>query len=353
MTGRAVAAFAALAVLSAVCTPGQTNQPSTARPKDGRVTAGCADLNPVLNFLPSPASTSNLAIIKLHGTPGFVIADVADPLHPRRIQTYAEGSRPFEAGTIPQFANADEIAYFFGGAYIRESMLGYAPTVVARPCTNPYTFDISSDGTVMAYVTSDSKYSYLHLVRNFEDRIVSAMPPEPQAHEPACVARLCGVLFSPNGDFIASVEWPGRPLRIWTAEGKALKVADASQAQQPAWSGGSLFWRDARGVERWQNGTQSLFLSGVNWTHPSASPAGKQIVYGVQDSAGVAHVQVVDLETATATEIAQSRTSPTFVNARFVFYRADNGRSFVYDMRTKKETESTIEAIYDVWPHGA
>jgi hypothetical protein len=151
-----------------------------------------------------------------------------------------------------------------------------------------------------------------------------------------------------------------------------LKKGVSESDQMSVWSGDALYFRDAAGVEMWRAGAQSLLLAGVAWIRPKASPAGGQIVYEIRDSAGVAHVVILDTRTGETREIAKSRSEPAFLSSHLIWYRGerpcvsgdpppcgsgitntDTGKTYIYDLQDGSESQSDITAVFDVWPHPA
>ena len=135
------------------------------------------------------------------------------------------------------------------------------------------------------------------------------------------------------------------------------------------WSGRSLYFRDAGGVQAWTNGVTSAFLPGVQWVRPKSSPAGGAIVYETRDASGVAHVHLVDTNTRKVRELKAGRSEPAFLTSRYVWYQgerlclpsdqcvigptAPTGKYYIYDLQTGTEYSSMITSVVDVWPHAA
>jgi hypothetical protein len=136
------------------------------------------------------------------------------------------------------------------------------------------------------------------------------------------------------------------------------------------WSGNTLYWRDGKGVEMWRDGAESLVLPDVAWIAPSASSRGGQIVYVARDS-GVPAVYILDTASGKARVLKKSRSGATFLNSHLIWYRDErgcvsgdgypcgdrptipSGKTYIYDLDDKTETESIIAAVADVWPHAA
>ena len=121
----------------------------------------------------------------------------------------------------------------------------------------------------------------------------------------------------------------------------------------------------------WRAGNTSIFLPGVVWIRPHASPAGGQVVYLSRDADGWGHISVVDTTTRVARELKAQRSEPAFLTSRYIWYQGErdcvpadvcgthppfhpaSGKTYVYDLQDGTETESVITEVLDVWPHAA
>jgi hypothetical protein len=227
--------------------------------------------------------------------------------------------------------------------------------------------------------TPETGVQQLHILSGGQDRIADPSVPALRGGM-GCESRSgCGetwdvrMLYAPNGAYISLNYVPGIGVfRIWTSDGKVLKSLDSGSATMSVWSGNALYWRDDKGVQKWQAGQQSLLLPGVAWVRPHASPAGGLIVYGTRDAGGgVAHVFLLDTTSGKARELKSSRSEPAFLNAHLIWYKEErpcrsgdgwpcgtestvaSGKTLIYDMQDNTETESVIEYVFDVWPHAA
>ncbi len=181
------------------------------------------------------------------------------------------------------------------------------------------------------------------------------------------------LLYSPDGTTISlvSLGFSGSVVRIWGSDGKLFKSIDSEGPTMSVWSGPSLYFRDAKGVEMWREGLIAPFLPGVTWIGPKGSPRGGQIVYAARDSGGWGHTYVVDTTTGKVRELKKARSHPVFLTSRFIWYQGEracavaeacganppwhplSGKNYIYDLRTGTETESIITSVSDVWPHPA
>jgi len=199
-----------------------------------------------------------------------------------------------------------------------------------------------------------------------------------------CESRTCAddfdfrLMYSPDGAYLSFIKnFGGAPnLRIWNSDGQLLQSVDSSPSDfktgpaMSAWSGDSFYWRDGQGIEMWHGGTQSLALPGVRWIRPKASPGGNQIVYETRDVSGTAHIYLLDTRSNVSRELIKSRSEPAYLNAHLIWYQEErpcdakdqcppetttipSGKTDVYDLQDNTETESVIDTVWDVWPHGA
>lgn len=313
-------------------------------------------------------ASSNLVVVWLKGGQCFVVRDITDILHPRIIAA----STDFRS---PQFVSATELSYQ-NGQLFRMQLPGLQRVPLRGG--NPYAW--GPDGASLAYMggTPEAGVQQLHIVSGGQDRIADPSVPALRGGI-GCESRSgCGetwdvrMLYSPNGAYISLNYVPGIGVfRIWTADGKVLKSLDSGSATMSVWSGDALYWRDDKGVQKWQAGQQSLLLPGVAWVRPRASPAGGLIVYGTRDAGGVAHVLLLDTTSGKARELKSSRSEPAFLNAHLIWYKEErpcrsgdgwpcgtestvaSGKTFIYDLQDNTETESVIDYVFDVWPHPA
>ena len=312
---------------------------------------------------PSPVAGSCrpcLALVKLRGSDRVVVRDVSDINHPKTVSTLPIGSLD------PEFINSAEVSYLNGTSLYRASLSGAPRTLVAK---NVGYFAWASNGQTAAYMTADG----LHILSASGNRALGQPLPTPGGF--GCESQVCAdkwdgrLAFSPDDAYISLLVdiGPITGFHLWSSDGKLLATPAAQAPTMSVWSGQSFFFRDAKGIEVWRDGALSVFLPGVAWVRPKASPAGGQIVYEARDHAGLAHVYVVDTGTAKIRELKSARTDPVFLTSRYIWYRgerlcvaADNcpidptiatGKSYIYDLRTGTEYGSVITSVADVWPH--
>jgi hypothetical protein len=333
-------------------------------------TQPCPDVLTVPQFQPSAATSRNLALVQLGGSNRTVVLDITDINHPVTVTTLDIPS------STPSFASATDVSWIWADAVpnlLRLSYAGSSTTVVAH-CA--FLFDWSPDGTTAVYMGGDSG-SELHQVSGGRDRVLASVQPFPPVG--GCESPSCAyswdfrLLYSPDGSLISLVESTGQSvIRVWTADGRILWTADSDSAiTMPVWSGDTLYYRDAVGVDRWRNGTRSVVLSGVFWIRPKASPAGGQIVFE-QLALGAPDVLVLDIASGSVRPLGQLRSEPVFLTSRYIWYKGErpcvagdgypctsggltiaSGKTYIYDLQTGTETESTITNVSDVWPHPA
>ena len=365
-SGRWIQLVAAIALLAAGCGGG-----------NGPAAGGGTPNSPASTASPAPAS-ARLALVTLRGSGHIVVRDLSDIGHPTTVATL-EISPP-----QAQFISATEVSYldpnFIGDFATSPSNLMRAPlagtpgTLVVKAGHGIVLYAWAPDGKTVAYVTTTNDKSELHLVSQGNDRLVSSMPSIVGGCEtPTCAFLLeFRLLYSPDGKFISLTQSFGGPnFRLWNSDGKLLKSnPNGSSYSMSVWSGGSLYFVDANGVEVWRDGVTAAFLPGVRWIRPKGSPDGSRIVYAASDSAGSTHVYVVNTTTKSIHEIKKSRREPVFLTSRYLWYQGEracstadlcdkslpvisNGTNYIYDLQDGTEATSIIEAVHDVWPHAA
>jgi DNA-binding beta-propeller fold protein YncE len=185
------------------------------------------------------------------------------------------------------------------------------------------------------------------------------------------------VAFSPDGKYLSLVEnfCGGVDFQVRRIDGSLVSETNGTVGLPLAptmgvWSGSTLYFRDAKGVEAWRDGTVTPFLPGVAWITPKASPAGGKITYAARGKDGLGHVYVVDTGTGKVVSLPNAgRVEPVFLSPLYIWYAGEQlcsppgscmgpgtlptGKTYIYDLQTGTETESRITAVYDVWPHGS
>jgi len=323
---------------------------------------------PSAGFSASAPSNRNLALVRLQGSNQTVVRDITDVNHP---STVAVMDIPDRDAT---FASATDVSWVWidrMASLYRQPFAGSARTVVVQ-CAASYGW--SPDGSSLVYLFQDETRTEVHQLGGGRDRLLGSQLGLPAV---GCESQSCvdnwdfRLSYSPDGTMISLVESVGvSAFRVWTADGRLLKSVDSSSPMtMSVWSGSSLYFRDAAGVQAWRNGAFSPILSGVAWIRPKAAPGGGQIVYTVRESSGLASVNVLDIASGKARLLARSRTEPIFLTSRYVWYRGERlcgpgdqcplfptietGKTYLYDLQTGIEAESTITDLMDVWPHPA
>jgi len=309
-------------------------------------------------------------LVSLKGSNDFVVRDISDINHPFTVSSLG-GLVDYAA----QFVSATQLSDLDATLGLVRMPLSGSPRTVVAPCGGTL-FAWNPDGTAVAYVAGgiDSKVNQLHMVSGGRDTIVDTIS-SPFQGAVGCESRSCGdtwffrVLYSPNGAFVALAESPGPGIRIYTPRGALVDSVDALSPTMAVWSGSALYWRDDKGIEMWRDGSRSLVLPGVSWIRPHASPAGGQIVYETREPGyTTAHTFVLDTANGASREIAQSRSEPAFLTARYLWYLGERSCTpagscitptvptdvtYIYDLQTGTESQSIITQVRDVWPHPA
>ena len=350
--------------------PNPVTQPATTVATAARQLNQCQPVAPAPTLAPAISSSRNLVIAVLAGGSKFVVRDVTDINHPSTVGTFDFASRP-------KFVGASDVSYVDGdGNLVRLTYSSSRKLTVAR-CVS--LFDWSLDGTALAYLSQTDSGSELRLLRGGVDR---SLGPIPDTGVGGCESIAgCAIAnsvdyrlsYSPDGAFISLVLGGigTSVFRIWSSDGKPLEGSNSQRATMSAWSGSGLYFRDAQGVAVWRAGTTAIFLPGVVWIRPDASPAGGQIVYVSRDGDGWAHTLVVDTTTRVVRELKAHRSEPVFLTSRYIWYQGErdcvpadgcgtnppfhpaSGKTYIYDLQDGTETGSVITSVADVWPHAA
>jgi hypothetical protein len=353
---------------------------STPTPATGKVTPATTNPTQATTSSPPqqtpcpPPSNRCLALVSLRGSNRIVVRNVTDISHPKTLSTV------LDTLSEPQFVSATELSgidFAVQSSLIRMPLAGSPKTLVTRSSGLIGYFAWSPDGTSLVYLTQSKSGMALHQLTAGEDRVLGSMPAVPGVGcetLQGCVAlennwdfRLD---YSPDGATISLVEQVLNvsAFRIWSAGGKVLASSDSQSRFMSVWSGRTLYFRDASGVEAWRDGVVSAFLPGVAWVRPKAFPNGGQIVYAARDAQGWTHTYAVDTTTRKVRELKKARSSPVFLTSRYVWYRGERAcvaadhclagypviaseKTYIYDLQDGTEAESVITGVYDVWPH--
>jgi hypothetical protein len=373
-------AFAAL--LAAGCTSGNGTGAGVTTPGNSPL----ASFSPTAVTSPTPSgvcgpTTRCLALVTLRGSDQLVVRDITDIAHPTTITTFTPpgGSRG------AQFVSATEISFMESTPdpnhdYISRSPLsGMGRTVVVDSPKNILAFAWSPDGKTVVYMTGTDSGTDIHLLKEGTDRVIGYGPSQGgggcESIAGCAIANSLDtrLTYSPDGTVISLVSSGFGPsaLRIWSADGSLLKSSDSAGLTMSIWSGKSLYFRDIKGVEVWRHAGESLFLPGVAWIRPQASPAGGLVAYTARDSAGWGHTYTVDTATKKVHEIKSNRSTAVFLTARYLWHQGEracvatdgcgptppfhplSGTTYIFDLQDGTESGSIITSVTDVWPHAA
>jgi hypothetical protein len=331
-----------------------------------------------------------LALVTLRGSNLIVVRDITDISQAKTIGALGPVPAPVGYGApSDQFVTATEVSYVGGNtddAYglptglFRAPFSGSPNMAVVTGSDAVFAFAWSLDGNEFAYLTGSYAGSVVHQSRAGVNTTVGLLPLMPIG---GCEVAPCPgpfqdpadkwdfrLSYSPDGAYIAVVQNGIRSFfRVWRSDGTLLSSADGGGATMSVWSGSSLYFRDATGVEVWRNGVISTFLPGVEWIRPKASPDGRYIVYEARQL-GSAHVFIVDTTSGQIRDLAHGRSEPAFLTSRYIWYEAEpacvaegtcqasfpgiaTGKTYIYDLQDGTETESTITSVFDSWPHAA
>jgi hypothetical protein len=360
--------LAATAILGTACqSPTQGQRQGLASPTP------CRESQTAPQFAASAPSNRNLALIQFKGSQQLAVRDFTDILNPVTV------TKLDHAGLYTQFVTGSDLSYVDERAVVRMPFSGSPRTVVA--CKSAFALAWNADGTAAAYVTraDSSGRNDLHVVTGGQDRALSSMTGNviTGCESPACAETIfVRLAYSPNGKYISYVQtWGGPVFRLWQSDGTLIKSIDSRGGLSPltpsmaVWSGNSLYWRDGKGVAMWRDGAESAVLPDVAWIAPSASPGGGKIVYTARD-AGLPVVYILDTASGQARELKKSRSGAAFLNSHLIWYREErgcasgdpypcgdrptipSGKTYIYDLDDRTETESIIAAVADVWPRG-
>ncbi|MEA2655126.1 MAG: hypothetical protein QOI23_491 [Chloroflexota bacterium] len=338
---------------------GNAASPSTAASTPSAASSSCP-----------PPSNRCLALVTLRGSASFVVRDLTDINHPKTVGNLG-------AISAPVFVSASEVSYAIDSNLYRAPLAGSPKTLVTSQGSAGVW---NSDGSAVIYTTAVSPDSTTaHQLKAGRDQVLGSVPGgggggcESVAGCAIVNSLDFRLLYSPDGTLISLVTtgFSGSSIRVWSSDGKLLKTSDAQGPTMSAWSGSSLYFRDAAGVKAWRQGLVSPFLPGVAWIKPQASAAGGQAVYTARDSSGWGHVYLVDTSTKVVRELESHRSNAVFLTSRYLWYQGEracvaadvcgatppwhpaSGKTYIYDLQTGTETESIITSVSDVWPHAA
>lgn len=329
-------------------------------------------------FAASQPSSRTLALVTLSGSNDLVVRDITNIDAP---VTVANPGIPAYQG--PSFVNATELTALSADGIARMPLAGAPQTQGAFVCSgwDVARFSWSRDGRALIYLVEGpdptlGRFNW-HLVANGSDRVIGSAPAwchcDGETGQDIFDLRIG---FSTDGNYVWLVEdvpLNAMDLQIRRLDGTLvteMKPAASNAISMGVWSGSSLYFRDANGVEVWTNGTVRSFLPGVAWIRPKANPAGGEITYFARGSDGLGHVYVVSTTSGQVTELTTAaRTEPINLSPRYIWYQGERlcttsdpcpfsktmptGVTYIFDRLTGTESVSRITAVYDVWPHGS
>lgn len=372
-TGPWIPAIAVMALMAGACGPpaaGNTTSATRISPSAPTSTPTGTPLPPQQGLCKAPSNRC-LALVTLRGSSSFVVRDITDIAHPRTVSNL--GKIP-----APSFVSATELSYAVDGSLYRVPLSG-SPKTLVNSQAGAGTWNPA--GSAVVYTTEiDPETITVHQWRAGRDQVLGSIP---GGGGGGCeTIASCQIpnfldfrlLYSPDGTMISLVTsaFTGSHFRVWSSDGNLITSSDLQGTTMSAWSGTSLYFRDAKGVQVWHGGVISSFMPGVAWVKPMGSPDGRHIVYVSRDSGGWSHTYVVDTATRDVRELKKARSEPVaFLTARFVWYEGEracvpldacgshppfhpsNGKTYIYDLETGTETESIITSVADVWPRAA
>jgi hypothetical protein len=296
-----------------------------------------------------------------------VVRDITDINHPTTVATLDVPSR---------FVSASDVSYIDGDGNLVRLAYGNSAKVTVARCV--LLFDWSPDGTAVVYAVNTSSGMTVHHLIAGHDQVLGSVPAIPAV---GCetIASCYGadtwdvsLSYSPDGKYISLVDSVANKstFRLWTPDGKLVKSSDANSPFMSVWSGGSLYFRDAAGIEVWRGGSVSSFLPGVAWIRPKASPGGGQIIYDARDAQAWDHTYVADTASGAVRDLGKTHSGPVFLTARYVWYQGqrpcvaadncgtrvagvENGKTYIFDLQDGTESASIITSVADVWPRAA
>jgi len=227
-------------------------------------------------------------MVTLRGSDQLVIRDLTDIAHPKTIGTAGRASQllgygPALEGAGGQFVSSSEISYLGGqtdpyyalpNTLFRRPISGAPSPVVVRGDKAVFLFVWRPDGSV-AYLTTADLGLELHVLNGGRDRVLATLPalavggcevePCPGPLQNPADSWDFRLAYSPDGALISLVgSGINNYFGVWTAAGaKAGGTDPLAAATMSVWSGSSLYFLDAKGVEVLRDGAISTLLPGV------------------------------------------------------------------------------------------
>jgi hypothetical protein len=306
-----------------------------------------------------------------------ILADVADPAHPRTICTFAGLWQPqlVSAGEISWSASQRAPGTAGPTVIATLHLLTGTSAVVASWQGGGYLDGFhawSPDGELLAYLTSDTTGVGLHLLSGGGDRVVASLGPVP-ARGANPTEDDAYLEFSPDGAYFALEQ-------TLTPSGAHLQIRKSTDGTiayyQPAatiatWgsAGRKLCFRytGAATIYAWDPtaGRTQPIGEALPWIRPIADAGDNYLAFTVRDAAGTPHVVLYGHGGRAGAQLPNVRSSPVFLNAVAIFYIEEvpcgtncgpgpstqpTGRTFIYDIATQAESASNILSVLSTWP---
>jgi hypothetical protein len=318
------------------------------------------------------------ALLSLRGTSNTVLADVADPAHPRIICTLtgswtpqlvdqgmvswsATQGAPGSPGasiiaTLDLFTGTSAVATSWRGGGFMDGLHAWSP-----------------DHFQLAYVTSDPTTVNVHLLSGAGDRqLMSFGGVLSRGINPGEDDAFLG--FSPDGAYFAfeqTFTGGGDHLVVWSRSGVVFSQPNATMATWGS-SGSKLYFRqpNASVVYVWDstgpaaNRSQAMGQQ-LAWIRPRADAGDDYLAFTVRDSSGTPHVWLYGHGGSAGGQLPNLRSSPIFLNSGTVFLveeapcgvncgigpaiQPDLNR-FTYNIASQTETPSSIASVYGAFP---
>ena len=314
----------------------------------------------------------------MQGSTHPVLADVADPVHPRAICTISGSWTPQLVSQQMVSWSATQGSPGSAGASVIGTLDVFTGTsAVAASWTGGGFLDglheWSPDQSTLVYVTSDASAVDVHLLTGAGDRVLAAYGPVPGRgvnpnEDDAFIA------FSPDGGYFAFEQTftsSGDHLDVWNRSGVVFSQPNATMATWGS-TASKLYFRqpNASVVYVWDStqapGNRSqAFGQQLAWIRPRADAGDDYLAFTVRDSNGIPHVWLYGYGGRAGGMLPNERSTPSFLNSGTVFFLEEaacgancgigpatqpDGKTFTYSIATQMETASTIASVLGSWP---
>lgn len=408
MSTRGPVLVALLACILTACSPGTVLGTPPANPTPAHTSSASPASSPSTSpgtALPQlacsgtvPLATSRLLIAQpAVDQPGFVIEDLADLTHPVVVCRLPDA-------TSAVFASPKEISYAYAVsprqpgepamAIARTNLLDLTSEVVVTVQGNILNFAWSPDGSTLAYIedtglpAGGAGGSHRLWLKQGDGAPRALTPLRPVFGRDGSIADQVGVMFSPDGNYLAMVDTyasvPGNTDNELAYFQVRAALTDWSLALVPGggvagagkgyptitmatWSSqvSTLYWHDAEGIESWDpHAGSGIFIKGLTWYRPSVSPNGRLIAYTALDAQSKPHIEVRDLAAGTVRILPGTmRADPMFWSDTVLLQRGSSanvgapgppyfssGRVYAVDLSTNRESLMPFAAPLDRWP---